>query len=59
MVKYGRSIEAINETSPKTDSSLAIGYDSQSRFIAVLRFNEALQEWHPEKVFNTDISQNN
>ena len=59
MVKYGRSIEAINETSPKTDSSLAIAYDSQSRFIAVLRLNETLQEWHPEKVFNTDISHNN
>ena len=59
MVKHGRAIGYINESSPITDSSLAVAYDNQSRFVAVLRFNENLQEWHPEKVFNTDISHNN
>ena len=59
MVKHGRSIEATNDTFLKSDSTLAIAYDNQDRFIAVLRFNETLQEWHPEKVFNTDISYNN
>jgi len=59
MVKHGRAIGYINESSPITDSSLAVAYDNQSRFVAVLRFNEKLQEWHPEKVFNTVISHNN
>ena len=59
MVKHGRAIGSINESFPMTDSSLAVAYDNQSRFVAVLRFNEKLQEWHPEKVFNTDISHNN
>ncbi len=59
MVKHGRAIGSINESFPITDSSLAVAYDNQSRFVAVLRFNEKLQEWHPEKVFNTDISHNN
>tara|TARA_Y100000588_G_scaffold127787_1_gene140023 strand:+ start:777 stop:1691 length:915 start_codon:yes stop_codon:yes gene_type:complete len=59
MVKHGRAIGYINESFPITDSSLAVAYDNQSRFVAVLRFNENLQEWHPEKVFNTDISHNN
>ena len=59
MVKHGRAIGSINESLPITDSSLAVAYDNQSRFVAVLRFNEKLQEWHPEKVFNTDISHNN
>ena len=59
MGKHGRAIGSINESFPITDSSLAVAYDNQSRFVAVLRFNEKLQEWHPEKVFNTDISHNN
>ena len=59
MVKHGRAIESINESFPITDSSLAVAYDNQSRFVAILRFNEKLKEWHPEKVFNTDISHNN
>ena len=59
MVKHGRAIASINASSLITDSSLAVAYDNQSRFVAVLRFNEKLQEWHPEKVFNTDISHNN
>ena len=59
MVKHGRAIESINESFPITDSSLAVAYDNQSRFVAILRFNEKLKEWHPEKVFNTDIPHNN
>ena len=58
-VKHGRAIGSIDESFPITDSSLAVAYDNQSRFVAILRFNEKLQEWHPEKVFNTDISHNN
>ena len=59
MVKHGRAIGSINESFPITDSSLAVAYDNQSRFVGILRFNEKLQEWHPDKVFNTDISHNN